>query len=200
MGLTKRQEEILDFLKSSIALNRVAPTYDEIAAHFGLRSKATIFKHIHALERKGVLHTAYNKNQSIHLLTAFSPFQIDHFSVIAEEGTVVPNAGDSLKIYPPNIHHARYYRVDTDRFSSSGIFKGDMLEVIPVSEIVEGKTVLAQRGANDLIIGTYYLEEGGVIRIDLGKKGLISAYYEAGELIIIGLVSQLIRRYISQEQ
>jgi repressor LexA len=52
---TQRQKEILDYIARFIARHGYEPSYAQIARHFGVSSKATIAKHIAALERRGLL-------------------------------------------------------------------------------------------------------------------------------------------------
>ncbi|HEX8775292.1 MAG TPA: transcriptional repressor LexA [Pyrinomonadaceae bacterium] len=52
---TQRQKEILDYITRFIARHGYEPSYAQIARHFGVSSKATIAKHIAALERRGLL-------------------------------------------------------------------------------------------------------------------------------------------------
>jgi repressor LexA len=52
---TQRQKEILEYIKSFIERHGYEPSYAQIARHFNVRSKATIAKHIAALERRGLL-------------------------------------------------------------------------------------------------------------------------------------------------
>lgn len=52
---TRRQKEILDYIAGFIARHGYEPTYAQIARHFGVASKATIAKHIDALERRGLI-------------------------------------------------------------------------------------------------------------------------------------------------
>ena len=51
--LTKKQTEVLDFIKQYISENGFSPSYREIADHFGLSSPATIHQHIQGLVEKG---------------------------------------------------------------------------------------------------------------------------------------------------
>ncbi|MFH1315555.1 MAG: transcriptional repressor LexA [Candidatus Uhrbacteria bacterium] len=53
--LTKKQSEILEFIKKYIDTNNFAPSYREIADNFGLSSPATIHQHIQAMVEKGVI-------------------------------------------------------------------------------------------------------------------------------------------------
>jgi repressor LexA len=52
---TQRQKEILDYITRFIERHGYEPSYAQIARHFGVSSKATIAKHIAALERRGLI-------------------------------------------------------------------------------------------------------------------------------------------------
>jgi repressor LexA len=52
---TQRQKEILDYISRFIERHGYEPSYAQIARHFGVSSKATIAKHIAALERRGLI-------------------------------------------------------------------------------------------------------------------------------------------------
>ena len=53
--LTKRQKQILDYIKKYIKENGYAPSLEEIRRHFKLSSVATIHQHIETLKEKGYL-------------------------------------------------------------------------------------------------------------------------------------------------
>ncbi len=53
--LTKKQCEVLEFIKKFIKTNGFAPSYREIADNFGLSSPSTIHQHIQGLVEKGVI-------------------------------------------------------------------------------------------------------------------------------------------------
>lgn len=57
--LTKKQKQILDFITQFIQTNDYAPSYREIAEHFGLSSTATIHEHVMALEDKGLITSGH---------------------------------------------------------------------------------------------------------------------------------------------
>ncbi|HZB45779.1 MAG TPA: transcriptional repressor LexA [Pyrinomonadaceae bacterium] len=52
---TQRQKEILEYITRFIERHGYEPSYAQIARHFRVSSKATIAKHISALERQGLL-------------------------------------------------------------------------------------------------------------------------------------------------
>ena len=52
---TQRQKEILDYITRFLERHGYVPSYTQIARQFGVKSRATIAKHIAALERRGLL-------------------------------------------------------------------------------------------------------------------------------------------------
>ncbi len=68
MYLTRRQKEILDFLNGYIEREGYAPTIEEIADHFGLRSLATVHKHLTNLQEKGLIRRAWNRSRALELV------------------------------------------------------------------------------------------------------------------------------------
>ncbi|MFO1514171.1 MAG: transcriptional repressor LexA [Verrucomicrobiota bacterium] len=64
IGLTKRQGQVLDFVRAEIADNRVAPTVREIGARFKFSSRAAA-DHLAVLKRKGFLQSEPGKARSL---------------------------------------------------------------------------------------------------------------------------------------
>jgi repressor LexA len=52
---TQRQKEVLDYITRFLAKHGYEPSYAQIARNFGVSSKATIAKHISALEKRGLI-------------------------------------------------------------------------------------------------------------------------------------------------
>lgn len=69
MPLTKRQYEVLDFIKTFVEKQGYSPSFDEIRKGLKLNSLATVHKHINTLERKGCLARDYNRSRSIEVLS-----------------------------------------------------------------------------------------------------------------------------------
>src|SRR3989449_9070603 len=67
-SLTRRQLEILDFISGHITERGFAPSFEEIAARFALRSLATVHEHLTNLERRGYIHRAHNESRAIEVV------------------------------------------------------------------------------------------------------------------------------------
>ena len=70
--LTRRQKEILDFIRNFIDENGYAPSYREIAYYFELSSTGTVAEYITILEEKGYLSKEAMDARSIQLTPAFA--------------------------------------------------------------------------------------------------------------------------------
>src|SRR5256714_5453901 len=57
---TQRQRDIYEYITRFIERHGYEPSYAQIARHFGVSSKATIAKHIEALERRGLVSRRRN--------------------------------------------------------------------------------------------------------------------------------------------
>ena len=66
--LTKRQEDILDYIKKYIVAHGFPPTIREIGAALDLSSPATIHAHLANLEKKGFIKKQDSKNRTLELL------------------------------------------------------------------------------------------------------------------------------------
>jgi len=64
-GLTKRQQELLDFLKAHQSEHGVMPSTREIQAFFGFASQTAAMSHLRALERKGVILRLAGKARAV---------------------------------------------------------------------------------------------------------------------------------------
>ena len=65
MNLTKRQKEIVDFIRDYRKAHGISPTQREIRANFNLSSFGTVQKHLRRLEEKGALSREWNRSRGI---------------------------------------------------------------------------------------------------------------------------------------
>lgn len=68
--LSKRQAQIIAFVREFIAEHEFAPSFEEIAEHFSYRSLATVHEHLTNIQRKGWIRRRYNEFRSIELVSA----------------------------------------------------------------------------------------------------------------------------------
>ena len=62
--ISKRQQDILDFIKSEVKNKGYPPSVREIGEAVGLASSSTVHGHLARLESKGLIRTRSNKTKS----------------------------------------------------------------------------------------------------------------------------------------
>ena len=82
--LTKRQDEILTYIKEYIVSHGYPPTIREIGKAMGVNSPATVHAHLNNLEKKGVIKKDDSKNRAIELLVD-NEFLKPHDDLTVEE-------------------------------------------------------------------------------------------------------------------
>lgn len=65
-GITRRQEEVLEFIEDYFAKHNTSPTLQEMAGHFGI-SQTGVWYHLKALERKDLVTVRSNSARGIFL-------------------------------------------------------------------------------------------------------------------------------------
>jgi repressor LexA len=66
-GLTRKQQQILDFIQRWQRTEGATPTFQEIASQFGFRSLNSVTEHLRLIQRKGHLEAAPRKARSLRL-------------------------------------------------------------------------------------------------------------------------------------
>lgn len=57
---TAKQLQILGYIRGFIADNKISPTYEQIRLHFGFSTRSASAKHLHYMQKKGLLsHQSY---------------------------------------------------------------------------------------------------------------------------------------------
>src|ERR1035438_6513115 len=70
--LTKRQQQVLDFIQSVRRSTESSPTLREIAAHFGFKSTRAAADHLDALKRKGFVESDSGKARSLRVVSSLA--------------------------------------------------------------------------------------------------------------------------------
>lgn len=67
--MTQKQLDLLDFIRFYMMKNRgVVPSYQEMAAGIGLKSKASIFRLLESLEERGQITRLHNRARAIKVI------------------------------------------------------------------------------------------------------------------------------------
>jgi repressor LexA len=70
--LTRRQQQIADFIERSQRNDGRAPSYREVAAHFGFASVGSVVNHVRALRKKGVLPEVTGRARALRVISPWA--------------------------------------------------------------------------------------------------------------------------------
>lgn len=193
--LTKKQKEVLDFVKKFIDKKGIAPTLDETKNFFGLASVSTAHHYIKKLQEDGYLLKEYNKPRSIGTIQERRTVDIPLSGVIAAgqpiEAIEVPR--QTITVTKETIgNYGEHYalRVAGNSMIDEGIFDGDMVVIRKQSSADNGQTVVAIIDDNGATLKKMY-RENGRIRLQPANPELFPIYRK--EVEIRGVVVKIIR-------
>ena len=171
--ISRKQQEILDYLKEEILSKGYPPTVREICEKVGLRSTSSVHSHLNTLERNGYIRRDPTKPRAIEICD-------DSFQMVRTEMASLPIVGNVAAGQPilaqENIEN--YFpvpaeivpsgdsfalRVRGDSMINVGIFNGDLLFVNSCNTARNGEIVVALV-EDEATVKTFY-KENGYIRL-----------------------------------
>jgi repressor LexA len=205
--LTRRQQEILDFIQLSIRRNGYPPTRAEIGTHFGFRSPNAAEQHLRALASKAVIRIEKGTSRGIHLLQLSTSEQEQSKAgglpslplvgqvaagspILASENVEEHYAIDPLLFRPRPDYLLRVIGMS---MRDVGILDGDLLAVHRSPGASNGQIVVAR--LDDEVTVKRFQRQGEVVRLlpENPDFKAIEIDLQQQELVIEGLGVGVIR-------
>lgn len=171
-ALTRRQAEILDFIRSFIPEYKMPPTVREIGGAFGI-APPSVLMHLRALERKGRIRRTARRARSIELIGDAPPpaSGVRRIPIIGEVAAGRPIFAEEYheghvtmdgKGLPKGFLYA--LRVDGDSMKGAGIMDGDLVVALSTEEAHDGNIVVALIG--DEAVVKRFRRRGGAWQLE----------------------------------
>ncbi|PIQ36142.1 MAG: hypothetical protein CO060_00335 [Candidatus Yonathbacteria bacterium CG_4_9_14_0_2_um_filter_43_16] len=198
--ITKKQTQVLDFVKTYRAKNSYAPSLEEIKKKFKFASVSTAHYYIGKLQNAGFLNKEHNQPRAVSTVEAKQTIEIPILGAIAAgqpiEAIEIPD--EMITITRDEIgRQGKHYalRVQGSSMIDEGIFDGDIV-VIRKQEVAEnGQTVVAVIDDNEATLKKLY-RENGRFRLQPANPTLFPIYRD--EVEVRGVVVKIIRNLESQ--
>jgi repressor LexA len=197
MNLTKRQKEILDFIREYREAQGISPTQREIRERFELSSFGTVQKHLKRLEEKGALSREWNRSRGISPAEPkASSREIPLLGAVAAGRPIeaFPEA-ETIEVPSSLLGRGDHFvlRVRGDSMVDDGIRDGDYVVVAKRATAQNGQTVVALiRGEATL---KRFYSEGSRVRLQPANASMKPLTFEARDVTVQGVVTGLIRNY-----
>lgn len=203
-SLTKKQTEVLDYIKKYSAIHGYPPAVREIGKALGLSSPATVQAHLNKLKEAGVIKNSSNKFRTIEIL-------VDNEYLTQEEDVIkVPllgkiTAGNPIEAIErpdeyfdlpaslvPQNETIFTLEVSGESMIKKGIFDGDYVIVKKQNVARNGDIVVAMTPENEVTLKTFYKEDD---HIRLQPENDTMSPFIFQNVTILGKAIGLFRRF-----
>ena len=168
--LTRRQEDVLKYVKEFMVAHGYPPTIREIGSALGISSPATIHSHLKGLEDKGFIKKDGAKNRAIELLVdneyANQNEDVVEVPLLGKitagspiEAIEMPNEFFALpaSLIPKN-EEVFTLKVSGTSMINAGILDGDIVIVKRSKTAHNGEIIVAMTNENEVTLKTFYKE------------------------------------------
>jgi repressor LexA len=197
--ITRRQKELLDYLRGYIDEHGYAPTLEEIGRHFSLSSLATVHKHLENLKRKGRIKRLANHSRALEVVPDPEIARAVHVPLLGNVAAGTPievvETPETVTLPEELLGRGETFalRVRGDSMIGDGILDGDLVVVEARSQADNGATVVAHVRGEATIKKLY--RERGRVRLVPANERLAPIVARASDVEIRGVVIAVVRRY-----
>ena len=202
--LTRRQRQILDFIREFQEGEGYSPSLEEIASHLGLSAVSTVHEHLSNLEAKGLVRRGWNRSRSIEPVAGEGAESDDGPSLeVPLMGTVAAGAPiEAIEIpesvsLPPGFSgrgESFALRVRGNSMTGDGILDGDVI-VVEKRELAEsGALAVVMIDGAEATVKRFY-QRGRVVTLRPSNPAMEDIVLPAERVEVLGVVTGLLRRY-----
>lgn len=169
--ITKKQQEILDYIKEEILKKGYPPAVREICEAVQLKSTSSVHSHLETLEKNGYIRRDPTKPRAIEICD-------DNFQMVRTEMVSLPVIGnvaagapilaqENIESYFPvpadmvPSGDSFVLKVKGDSMVNAGIYSGDQIFVNACNTAQNGDTIVALID-DSAIVKTFYKEDGHI--------------------------------------
>lgn len=192
--ITKKQKELLDFIKSYSKKYGYSPSIPELSKKFK-RAVGTIHEHIQKLHEGGYLRKEENKQRGIEITKREEMVKIPILGTVAAgqpiEAIEIPT--ETVAVAKSDLgKFGNYYslRVQGNSMIDEGIFDGDVVVIRKQETANDGQTVVAIIDDNEATLKKIYREKSR-FRLQPANQTLLPFFRK--EVEIRGIVIKIIR-------
>jgi repressor LexA len=198
-NLTARQREVYEFIRTYLQEYATAPSYEEIRAALGLRSLATVSKHLKQLERKGWLSSPWGSEKRALSLTALGGRALA-VPLLGQVAAGIPiealEAPEDVEVPESLLRGGDCFalRVRGDSMVDDGIRDNDLILVKSQQTAENGQTVVALIDGQDATVKKFY-RQGNMIELRPANETMQPLTLPSSRVRIRGVVVGLMRSY-----
>jgi len=195
---TARQQEVLQFIRTTIEERGIAPTLEEIGEELGGITRVAVLDHLRALEKKSAIRRKARESRAIEVLDPdYLPARGLPVAGAISAGEPIAEIEDRedvrLEEYLGVKDGMFLLRVEGDSMIGDHICDGDLVLVEKVRTARDGDTVVAVVNG-EVTLKRFYREKGGRIRLQPSNPRLKARRYASSSIQIRGVMRGIVRR------
>lgn len=195
--ITKRQKQVLDFIKSFRDKKGYAPSLEEIKRHLHLSSVSTVHHHVKSLEELGYLKKQENLPRSIDVFETQLMVQIPILGRIsAGQPVLAVEDREIISVPRTNIkgdaHNLYALKVLGQSMIEENINNGDVVVVHSQSTAEDGQKIVALINNEEVTLKKIYREKKQ-IRLQPANSNYPPIIVDPENLVIQGAVIDIIK-------
>ena len=193
--VTKKQQQVLDFIEKYQKKNKYSPTLEEIQRKFKLASVSTAHYYIQQLKNKKLLSKEESQHRAINVLPVNDMVKVRLMGTISAGQPIEAIEEFETVAVPSNlISSAEHFALNVrgDSMIGDGIFDGDTVIIRKQNTAQDGDTIVALLNENEVTLKKIYRLANG-FRLQPANPTMPS--FVVKELIVQGKVISVMRSY-----
>ncbi|SFE37401.1 transcriptional repressor LexA [Alteribacillus iranensis] len=170
--LSKRQEQILEYIKDEVKKKGYPPSVREIGKAVGLASSSTVHGHLSRLESKGYIRRDPTKPRAIEVLHLEEETQISEHSAVyvpvlgkvtaGDPITAVENIEEYIPLPESMVTDEKVFilTIQGESMIETGIYDGDLVIVRQQQSADNGDIVVAMTEELEATVKRFFKEDG----------------------------------------
>jgi repressor LexA len=198
-AITKRQSEVLEYIKAFIDKHHFPPTIREISEHFDISVKGA-YDHVKALERKAFIRIDTNRSRTIEVLddARSSSDRTVEIPILGNVAAGIPllaeeNREGSVRVPADLIHSGAHFalHVSGDSMKDAGIMDGDIAVFRQQPLANNGDIVVAM--VDEAVTLKRFFREKNRVRLQAENTAYPPIFTQ--NVKVLGKLAHLIRSY-----
>ena len=199
--ITRRQSEVLGFIKHYIHANKYPPTIREISVNFDISVKGA-YDHVKALEKKGVIHCDTNRSRAIEVLEDRPGYdtseEVSEVPLVGNVAAGAPllaaeNFDGTIKVPASYLRNRECFalHVNGDSMDGAGILDGD-IAIIAKQPVAENGDIVVAMVDEAVTLKRFYRESN---RVQLKAENPAYPPIYTRDVRILGKLAHIVRSY-----
>ena len=191
--LTKKQQEILEFIEHFIEQHSRPPTFRDIANEFGYRSVNAVTDHLRALERKNVIKRDAYVSRGIDVVDSLEKNEIPILGRIAAGAPLLAEENREGTLSFDDMARPDFaLRVHGESMKDAGIIEGDLV-LVRVQQSAEHRDIIVAMTEDGETTVKRLLKTGNKILLH-PENETMKDIVPLGDLKVIGKVIGVVRK------